>query len=83
LCVLLTGMCISLFACGYAGTPPGFKTNPATPAPTITQQPASQSVTVGQTATFSVVATGDAPMSYQWYMNGAAAGSNSNTLSVA
>jgi len=83
LCFLLTGICISLFACGYAGTPPGFKTNPATPVPTITQQPASQSVTVGQTATFLVMATGDAPMSYQWYMNGAAAGSNSNTFSVA
>jgi hypothetical protein len=76
-------MCISLFACGYAGTPPGFKTNPTTPAPTITQQPASQSVTAGQTATFSVTATGDAPLSYQWYMNGAAAGTDSNTFSIA
>ncbi len=83
LCALLTGMCISLFACGYAGTPPGFKTNPSAPAPTITQQPASLSVTVGQAATFSVMASGDAPMSYQWYMNGAAAGTNSKTFSIA
>src|SRR5580692_4023484 len=75
---LLTGMCISLFACGYAGTPPGFKPNPAAVAPTITQPPASQTVTAGQTATFSVMATGDAPMNYQWYMNGAAAGTNSS-----
>jgi hypothetical protein len=35
-------------------------------APSITQQPANQTVTVGQTATFSVVATGTAPLSYQW-----------------
>ena len=81
LCALLTGMCISLFACGYAGTPP--KTNPATAAPTITQQPASQMVTAGQAATFSVTASGDAPMSYQWFMNGAAAGTNSSAFSIA
>jgi hypothetical protein len=83
LCVLLTATCVSLFACGYAGTPPGFKTDPSATAPTITQQPASQSVTAGQSATFSVMATGTAPFAYQWYMNGAASGSNSNTFSVA
>ena len=83
LCALLTGMCISLFACGYAGTPPGSKTNPATAAPTITKQPASQTVTAGQAATFSVTASGDAPMSYQWFMNGAAAGTNSSAFSIA
>jgi hypothetical protein len=83
LCALLTGMCVSQFACGYAGTPPGFKTNPGGTAPTITQQPASQSVTAGQTATFSVIATGSAPLAYQWYMNGAAAGTNSSTFAIA
>jgi hypothetical protein len=40
-------------------------------APTITTQPASQTVTVGQTATFSVAASGTAPLSYQWQKNGA------------
>ncbi|MDB5106240.1 MAG: hypothetical protein JWP91_3929 [Fibrobacteres bacterium] len=35
-------------------------------APAITTQPANQSVTVGQTATFSVVATGTATLTYQW-----------------
>ena len=34
--------------------------------PSITTQPANQTVTVGQTATFSVVATGTAPLTYQW-----------------
>ena len=37
--------------------------------PTITAQPANQTVTVGQTATFSVVAAGSAPLSYQWQKN--------------
>src|SRR5205085_51277 len=46
--------------------------NAAAAAPTITTQPANQSVTVGQTATFTVVATGTAPLSYQWQKNGTA-----------
>src|SRR5256885_9224522 len=39
-------------------------------APTITRQPASQTVSVGQTATFTVTATGTAPLSYRWQKNG-------------
>ena len=38
-------------------------------APTITNQPAPQTVTVGQTAVFSVIATGTSPLIYQWYFN--------------
>jgi hypothetical protein len=38
--------------------------------PTITTQPASVTVTAGQTATFTVVASGTAPLSYQWQKNG-------------
>ncbi len=34
--------------------------------PSITTQPSNQSVTVGSTATFSVVATGTVPLTYQW-----------------
>jgi hypothetical protein len=41
-------------------------------AVTITTQPVSQTVAAGQTATFSVVATGASPISYQWQKNGAA-----------
>jgi hypothetical protein len=40
--------------------------NPAPVAPSITQQPSNQTVTVGQTATFSVIAAGTAPLTYQW-----------------
>jgi len=39
-------------------------------APTITTQPANQTVTAGQTTTFTVVATGTATLSYQWQKNG-------------
>jgi hypothetical protein len=35
-------------------------------------QPANQSVAVGQPVTFSVVATGSSPLSYQWQKNGTA-----------
>src|SRR6266550_390758 len=41
-------------------------------APSISTQPVSQTVTAGQTATFSVVAAGTAPLSYQWQKNGTA-----------
>ncbi len=41
-------------------------------APTLTAQPANQTVAVGQSATFSVTATGTAPLSYQWRKNGSA-----------
>ena len=40
-------------------------------APTITTQPASQSVTAGHSATFSVKASGTAPLRYEWLENGA------------
>src|SRR5437016_6175917 len=45
--------------------------NAAPVAPTITTPPANQTVTAGQTASFSVVAAGTAPLSYQWQKNGA------------
>jgi chitodextrinase len=35
-------------------------------APSITTQPANQSVSEGQTATFAVTASGTAPLGYQW-----------------
>jgi hypothetical protein len=41
-------------------------------APAITSQPAGRTVIAGQTASFSVVASGAAPLSYQWLKNGTA-----------
>ncbi len=42
----------------------------ASQAPRITTHPASQTVPVGQPATFSVTASGSSPLSYQWQRNG-------------
>ena len=41
-----------------------------TSAPSIATQPASQVINVGENATFVVVASGTAPLSYQWSKNG-------------
>src|SRR5271168_2289845 len=38
-------------------------------APTITSQPADQSVSLGQPASFLVTAAGSAPLTYQWQKN--------------
>ncbi len=45
---------------------------PSDGLPAITSQPASATVTVGNTATFSVSATSDTTLSYQWRKNGSA-----------
>jgi hypothetical protein len=42
-----------------------------TSAPSITVQPMNQTVAAGQTATFSVTASGNGTLSYQWQMNDA------------
>src|SRR5204863_379685 len=69
-------LCVLLFAIGIVSAGCGgyvSATNPGPPvAPSITTQPASQTVTAGQTATFTVVATGTAPLSYQWMKSGTA-----------
>lgn len=41
-------------------------------APTITTQPASQTISSGKTATFTVAATGTGPLMYQWAKGGVA-----------
>jgi uncharacterized protein YjdB len=45
--------------------------DPGGSAPSITVQPANATVSVGQMATFSVTATGTAPLGYQWQKNSA------------
>jgi len=52
-------------------------------APAITTQPASSTVTAGQSANFSIATTGTAPLTYQWQKNGAAiSGAASATYST-
>jgi endonuclease/exonuclease/phosphatase family metal-dependent hydrolase len=52
--------------------------------PAITTQPQSQSVLAGQTATFSVTATGTPPLSYQWFFSGTnIAGATTNPFTLA
>ena len=53
-----------------AGNPKGTSTN--TTAISIATQPASQTVTAGQPAIFSVAATGTGTLAYQWKKNGTA-----------
>src|SRR5438552_4693903 len=52
--------------------------------PTIATQPQSQMVTQGQNASFSVAASGAAPLTYQWYFNAVkmGAGSTASTLTL-
>ena len=47
--------------------------------PTITTQPANQTVNVGGTASFSVTASGAQPLSYQWNFNGTNIAGATNT----
>jgi pectate lyase len=52
-------------------------------APAITSQPASQTVVTGGSALFGVIATGTAPLSYQWYKDGSLIpGATSSSLSL-
>jgi uncharacterized delta-60 repeat protein len=57
--------------------------NVAMIAPQITQPPSSLTVTQGQSAAFTVSATGDSPLSYQWrFMAAAIAGATQPSYSV-
>jgi hypothetical protein len=66
--ISLFGLAVILWSCsGTTSAPP---TDTPT-APSFTLQPASQTVVVGQPATFSVTVTGSAPLTYQWQKNNA------------
>ena len=59
----------SLAACGGGGGTSQGGTPPLVTAPVITSQPAAATVSVGSAATFSVTATGSAPLTYQWQLS--------------
>ena len=51
---------------------------------TISAQPEGVQLTAGSSALLSVTASGTAPLTYQWFKNGAAlAGANTNTFAIA
>ena len=73
-------LALSLTLAGCGGSNSTTQTTPTSTAtaPAITQQPSNATVSVGQTASFSVVATGSATLSYQWQKaNTAIAGATS------
>jgi hypothetical protein len=60
-----------LAACGGSDDPAPAPAPPvAAVAPTITTPPAAAAVTEGQSASFTVVAAGSAPLAYEWRRNG-------------
>jgi hypothetical protein len=61
--ILFAGTELSISGCGSV-------TDVALTQPTITTQPSSQSTPLGESATFSVVASGSPPLSYQWDKGG-------------
>lgn len=77
-----------LFGCGGSGSDSASSDNSSdddtdVTAPTITAQPVSLTVTAGDTATFTVTASGDA-LGYQWYLAGSAiSGATSTSLVLA
>jgi hypothetical protein len=68
-CVFCSSLIAGLSACGAGSKAPSQPGLPAV-APSITTQPADQSISAGQMATYSVSASGTAPLSYQWRKNG-------------
>jgi len=48
--------------------------------PSITQQPQSQTVPEGTNVSFTVIAAGTLPLTYQWFFNGAVLSGQTNTM---
>jgi formylglycine-generating enzyme required for sulfatase activity len=82
----MSGHCMTLFlaaliavimtACSGGGRGGG------SAVPSITTQPADQTIIAGQAATLTVVATGDATLHYQWQRGGTNVGTNAASYTV-
>src|SRR2546427_251553 len=81
--LVLLAIPLAIVNSGCSGMVSG-STSAVQAAPSITMQPASQTVTTGQTASFSVTATGTAPLTYQWKKNNVAiSGATSSAYTTA
>jgi hypothetical protein len=65
---------------GHAGISNPFNALPPQISPIITTQPTNQTVLVGGSANFGVMASGTAPLSYQWSFNGTNIINATNTM---
>ena len=81
--VTLTAMFVALALAGCGGGKDEEEAEPVVAAPAITIQPANLTILELQPASFSVTATGKAPLSYEWRRNGTPmAGATSATLTI-
>lgn len=71
LLLIFAALAVLNLSTGCGGSSSNIPSSGGSTAPTIATQPAPQSVVAGQTATFSVVASGSAPIAYQWQSNNA------------
>ena len=76
---------VTVAGCGGGGSSSTSSSSGTTvSAPTISVQPVSQSVSSGSAVTFSVTATGDGTLSYQWYKDSTAiSGATSASYAIA
>jgi hypothetical protein len=70
--ILIGFSTLFLYACGSGNISPPPSNNEQAAGPVITTPPTNQSVISGQTATFTVTATGLPSLTYQWLKNGQA-----------
>ncbi|MFP5210096.1 MAG: immunoglobulin domain-containing protein [Acidobacteriota bacterium] len=63
--------CAAHLLAGCSSAPATTNSEPPPAKVAITTQPANQAVPIGRTATFTVTATGTAPLYYEWLKNGA------------
>jgi transglutaminase-like putative cysteine protease len=78
-------ICLALVLSGAAcGSTDGRGEQPKTTAPTVTSHPLDQEVQLGQSASFTVAATGNPSPTFQWTINGyAVLGATSSTWTLA
>ncbi len=79
---LIPWLCFSVVMLTVAGCKKSSAGNEG--VPTISVQPKDQTVTAGQTATFSVTASGAGTLTYQWFKNGVSiSGANGTSFTTA